>query len=69
MTAKPQTAFKATALLLALSIFQVFVIGVSAAPAPQGGLTGKLRTTRDQSVMVNGNSTSSGHTIFPGATI
>ena len=70
MTSNPQRTFKATALLLVLSIFQVFVIGVSAAPAtPQGGLTGKLRTTRNQSVTVNGNSTSSGHTIFPGATI
>ena len=70
MTSRPQKTFKATALLLALSIFQVFVVGVQAAPTrPQGGLTGKLTTTRNQNVTVNGNPTNNGHTVFPGATI
>ena len=69
MTSNPQKTFKATALFLVLSIFQVFVIGVSAAPAPQGDVTGKLRTAKNQTVSVNGNPASNGQTIMSGASI
>jgi hypothetical protein len=68
MIRKPQKTFKAIALLLVLTLFQVFVVGVSATP-PQEGAKGKLKTTRDQTVTVNGNPTSSGQTVLTGATI
>jgi hypothetical protein len=67
MAPKPQKTFKAIALLLVLTLFQVFVVGVSA--TPQEGAKGKLKTTRDQTVTVNGNPASSGQTVLTGVNI
>jgi hypothetical protein len=70
MTSTFQKTFKATALFLVFSIFQVLVVGVSAAPTPmQDGVKGKLRTTGNQNIIINGNAASNGHTVLTGAMI
>jgi hypothetical protein len=70
MTSNPQKTFKATAILLALTLLQVYVVGAAASPVlRQGGAKGKLTTTKNQPVTVNGNPATSGQTVLPGATI
>jgi hypothetical protein len=79
MTLKQRKAFKAFALILALSVAQVGVqatfAGPSAGarnasppPAPQA-ITARLTTRGNQAIVVNGNNVTSGATILTGATI
>ena len=67
MASKSHRAFKSTALLLVLSLLQVYVVGVSA--EVQGDVQGRLTTRRNQPVTVNGNSATNGQTVPNGAMV
>lgn len=75
MTSKRQRAASAIALLLVFSLSQVYVhanlsgnsLAANAAAATPAAPTGKLTTRGNNPISVNGNSTSAGTTILPGA--
>jgi hypothetical protein len=69
MTSKPQKTFKATALLLVLSLLQVYIIGAAAAVPQFDQIQGSLTTRDSKPITVNGNPSTSGQTILSGATI
>lgn len=79
MTPKGSLSYQAIALLIVLSFLQLYVVSALAAPilstetamlpVPPQAITARLTTRGNQSVMVNGNSASTGATIMSGATI
>ena len=67
MNSRFPMAYKAAALTLVFALMNLYVGTALAARRPQA--SGKITTTGNQSVIVNGNATSSGATILTGATI
>jgi hypothetical protein len=66
MISRSHKALKATALLLLLCVTPVYV-HASLVTSPQ--VSGTIKTTNNQPILVNGNSAPSGTTILPGTTI
>jgi hypothetical protein len=73
-----QKTFKAVSLALVFSLTQLYtgIVGLArtelvkaAATAQSGDMTGKLKTLKNQSITVNGNSANTGDTVMSGATL
>ena len=70
MTSRYQRSFKSLAMLVVLAIMNVYVATAWAAPGvPSMQAVGKITTSGNQPVTVNGNSVGSGGSIQTGATI